>query len=305
MTKPTITYGHGFLDDCNKLTGLTYGDWTETDTGALLSSAVSVDDYFVLTRTAGVAEAFLSYPDEGGANNLNLSPSIYTKIYWRFKTSSSNLKAKIMLIDSGGHGQTVLPETSSTLFTVGSATINFGDADLLDHIRLYANALASATGTVTYDFVLVCKNIFVFPNTQYGTEFTPPARYADIEIPSRITDVTQNLGSPSATFTASCNLDIGRLTTTSGTCTGDDWKRPQGVDAVYQTDFMKGEVFVDISHNSVTEPFQWLDTGKQRFKVTLRTPRFPEHSDSHTLDLEFREYSRSSKSNESYLERFG
>lgn len=290
-------------------TGDTYklSKWAETDTGTLLTEAVTNDDYFVLTRTAGAQEAYISYPTEGTNHtvNLTLSPSVYTKIFWRFKTSSSNLKAKIGLVDSGGHEQIVLPESSSTLFTVGSATIDFDDADLLDHIRLYANALASATGTVTYDFVLVCKNIFVFPNTQYGTEFNPPPRYAMIPIPSRIVDITQNLGSESATFTASCNLDIGKLLTTPSAVVESDWKRPQGQDTKATDENMNGQVFVDISHNSITEPFQWLDMGKQQFKVTLDTLRFPEHSDSHTLDLTFKEYSRSNKSNESYIERFG
>ncbi len=290
MTKPTVTFGHGILDDCNKLTGLTYGDWTETDSGALLSSVVSVDDYFVLTRSAGATEAYLSYPSEAGANNLGLSSSVYTKIFYRYKTSNSSIKAKIVLVFSDATIQTVLAETSNTTFTAGSVTIT--SAKTIDHIRLYAN---SAAGTVTYDFVLICKGNFTFPNTEFGTEFTPPARYADIEIPSRITDVTQNLGSPSATWTASCNLDVANAT--------DDWKRPQGT-VTPKTDYVKGEVFMDIVHNSYQEPFQWLDTGKHQFKVTLRIPSFPELSDSHTLDLTFKEYSRSSKTNESYEERF-
>jgi hypothetical protein len=291
MTKPTITFGHGFLSDCNKLTGLTYGDWTETDLGTLLSSSVTYDDYFVMVRTAGATEAYLSYPDEGGADNLSLSSLVYTTIYWRYQTSNSNIKAKIVLVFSDATTQTVLDETSSLSFITGSATITSGKT--IDHIRLYANA---AAGTIVYDFVLICKNIFTFPNTEFGTEFTPPPRNVDIEIPGRTTDITQNLGSPNAIFTASCNLDISNAT--------DDWKRPQGTLSP-KTDYVKGEVFLDLAHNTVTEPFQWLDTGKEQFKVTLDTLRFPEHSDSHTVDLTFKEYSRSSKSNESYVERFG
>ena len=307
MTTPTITYGHGFCDDCNKLTGLTYGSWTETDTGTLLAESVAHDDYFVLVRSAGAAEAYLSYPDEGGANNLSLSTTVYTRIFWRYQTSNSNVKAKIVLVFTGAEGtQTVLDETSSTSFTTGSATITSGKT--IDHIRLYAN---SAAGTINYDFVLICKNVFAFPNTIHGLEFTPPPRYANIEIPSRVTDITQNLGSRSATVRVGCNLDRGLLDTTIPICAahptelcGDDWKRPQGVLAKYQTDKEKGEVFLDIAHNSYAEPFQWLDTGKYRFKVTLEEPVFREQSNEHTLDLLFREYSRSSKSNESYAERF-
>jgi hypothetical protein len=267
----------------------------------LLSSAVSVDDYFVLTRGAGAPEAYLSYPDEGGADNLSLSPATYTKLFWRYK-SSSGAEAKIVLVDSGGHTQTILAESSSTLFTVGYDTIDFGDADLLDHIRFYAN---TAAGTVTYDFGLVCKDIFTLPNTQHGLDFTPSPRYAQIEIPSRISDITQNLGSKSATVQASCNLDIGKLPTTAAAVVASDWLRPQGTDTKDTNEVMKGQVFVDIAHNSNTEPFQWLDTGEQQFKVTLEEPVFRHQANEHVLDLVFREYSRSSKSNETYVERFG
>jgi hypothetical protein len=280
LTKPTITCGHGFCDDCSKLTGLTYGDWTETDTGNLLTPTVTFDDYFHLTRAAGASEAYLSYPSEAGADNLGLSSTVYTVIYYRYQTSNLDVKAKIVLIFSDATTQTILDETSSTTMKTGFTYITTGKT--IDHIRLYANA---AVGTVVYDFVLICKSIFTFPNTQYGSEFNPPPRYAMIPIPSRVSDVTQNLGSESATWTASCNLDKG------------SWKR--------SGDYVNGEVFMDIAHNSYQEPFQWLDTGKEQFKVTLDTLRFPEHSDSHTLDLTFKEYSRSSKSNESYVERFG
>ena len=299
MTKPTITYGHGFLTDCNNATG-----WVETEDGNVASLTVDHDDWFhiYVTSSGGNKVYYISYPDEAGATNLSLSSTVYTKIFFRYVTGSATvIKAKIVLVFSDATTQTVLAETNTgDHFLTGSTTITSGK--IIDHIRLYANG---ATGNVWYDFALICKDIFTFPNTQYGTEFTPPPRYAMIPIPSRIVDITQNLGSESATFTTSSNLDIGRLSTTPGTCTGDDWKRPQGIDSEYQTDYVKGEVFLDIAHNTVTEPFQWLNTGKQQFKVTLDTLRFPEHSDSHTLDLTFKEYSRSSKSNGSYVERFG
>lgn len=181
--------------------------------------------------------------------------------------------------------QTVLSESSSTTWVIGSATLDADKGDLWG-LSLYAN---QATGQVYYDFILVCKGIFTFPNCGYGLEFTPPARYAMLEPPGRIGDITQNLGSPSATVTIGCDLDIG------------DWKR--------SGDHVDGEVFLDIAHNSRSEPWQWLDTGTEQFKATLDTPVFRRESNGNSvrriLDLTFREYRRSSASHASYVERFG
>jgi len=181
--------------------------------------------------------------------------------------------------------QTILSESSSTTWVTGSATLDTSKGNLL-WLWLYAN---QATGQVYYDFVLVCKGIFTFPNCGYGLEFTPPARYAMLEIPTRVGDITQNLGSPSATVTIGCDLDVG------------DWKR--------SGDHVDGEVFLDIAHNSSSEPWQWLDTGTEQFKATLDTPVFRRESNGNSvrriLDLTFREYRRSSASHETYVERFG
>ena len=291
MTKPSITYGHGWLDDCNKLTGLTYGDWTETDTGGLLSSAVAYDDYFILTRSAGATEAYLSYPDEAGANNLSLSSTTYTKFFYRYLTSGST-KAKIVLVFSDASTQTILAESSASPYTCASVTITTGKT--IDHVRLYAN---TGAGTAQYDFALICKGIFTFPNTLYGKRFIPAPRNAIIEIPSRVGDVIQHLGAKSARFEVSCNLDRGTWTRTGDT--------------------VKGQVFDDIIHNSYTEAFQWLTTGmgttiaehfyQRQFKVVLDgEPVFREEDNKHILDLVFREYRRSSgSSDESYVSRFG
>jgi len=238
------------------------------------------DDYFKLNITSSTGNKTYNIYASAGS----LSPSVYTKLVYRYKTSDTNIKAKIVAQFNDG-SQTVLSESSSTTWVTGSATLDTDKGSLL-WIRLYAN---QATGQVYYDFVLVCKGIFTFPNCGYGLEFTPPARYAMLEIPSRVGDITQNLGSPSATVTIGCNLDVG------------DWKR--------SGDYVDGEVFLDIAHNSSSEPFQWLDTGTEQFKATLDTPVFRREADGNSarriLELTFREYRRSSASNESYVERFG
>jgi len=308
LTKPTVTItnGHGFLSDCNDKTG-----WTEDPAKTLTATSLTVelDDWFKLTGTAS-ATAKKTYWER---NFTDISALTYPSWIVRLKTSeaSTGLGAKVEIVYSTGATEILFGATPvfSTLCTVKTGTIvNAGGALWISKIRFYGVSDAACNAkSVYYDFALLHKGVFTFPNTELGKEWIPPPRNVFIEIPSRVTDVTQNLGGKSAKWRCSCNLDIGRLSTTSGTCTGDDWKRPQGVDSEYQTDTVKGEVFDDLSHNSYHEPFQWLNTGMGRqIKAVLdEEPRFREDGDKHTVDLVFKEYSRSNKSNESYVERFG
>jgi len=305
MTTPTITYGHGFLTDCNSSTG-----WNKTEVGMESTLTVENDDIFVISGICNSPNNEYAYYEK---DITDISSSVYTKFYVRWKTSVASNGAGLLvtLFFTDASQQDIVgtqaTQVFSTSWTITSGTITPNKT--IDKLRIYIgdtpDTISSGTYYVYVDFILLCKNVFTFPNTMHGLEFTPPTRYANIEIPSRVTDVTQNLGSRSATVRVGCNLDRARLDTTSSTCTGDDWKRPQGVDTEYQTDHEKGEVFLDIAHNSYAEPFQWLNTGKYRFKVTLEEPVFREQSNEHTLDLLFREYSRSNKNNESYVERFG
>jgi len=239
------------------------------------------DDYFEIHITSATGNKIYYLT----TSFYGISPSVYTTVYYRYKTqAATDLKAKIVANFQNGN-QTILSETAATTWTVGSATLSTGMGNLTG-FQLYANG---GTGKVYYDFILLCKGVFTFPNCGYGLEFTPPARYAMLEIPTRVGDITQNMGSPSATVTIGCDLDVG------------DWKR--------SGDYVDGEVFLDIAHNSSSEPWQWLDTGTEQFKATLDTPVFRREADGNSarriLELTFREYRRSSASNESYVERFG
>jgi len=161
----SVTYGHGFLDDC---TDDTLSDWTEVEDGNVGAFTSVYDDYFKLdiTSSGGNKVYYLWH-------SVDISPSVYPKFVYRYKTSNTNIKAKIEAVFTGGN-QDILSESSSTTWVTGSATLDT-DKGGLQWIRLYAN---QATGQVYYDFVLVCKGIFTFPNCGYGLEFTPPARYA-------------------------------------------------------------------------------------------------------------------------------
>jgi len=163
----------------------------------------------------------------------------------------------------------------------------------------------NGTYYVDYDFLLLHKGTFTFPNCGEGFDFSPPPRYAIIPIFGRVGDVTQGGGSELAVVHCGCNLDVGSETIDGVTVS--KWMRPQG--ATPKTDYVKAEVFYDIAHNTYREPWQWLDTGTEQFKATMETPVFRKPVSGgktrHVLDLTFREYRAGCGSNEQYYERFG
>lgn len=214
-------------------------------------------------------------------NNLAISTTNYTKIMWRYKCSNDSIKAKIVVGDDAAYSQEVLADSNSTEWTAGSATLTA--AKTLDHVNLYAD---HAVGTVYYDFILFYTDDWDFPaNQPESMTFTPGVEYARIKAPSRIGAITQHMGSDSATVEMVCNLDVG------------DWTR--------EGDYINGEVFHDISHNSKDEPWQWLDTEYEQFKVTMDPPRFVRRGDSHMVYLTFREYRHATASEENSVERYG
>ena len=282
----SITYGHGFLTDCEDTTG-----WTEKSSPTLTDTALTVlhDDWFQLTGTATDANQ-LTYWEY---DVTDISSDVYRKFKIRAKTSTAatGLQAYATLEFTSGN-QVILPLTFSTTWTVVSGTITSGKT--IDKVRLQAHSDAACSGEyVLYDYLLLYKDDFPFPNVAYGLNFTPPVRQAFLSIPGRGGDLTQQLGTSSATVTASCDLDIGTWTIT-----------PQG-----QTFHVPAQVFMDIAHNSGTEPWQWLDTGQEQFKVTVDQPAFRRvitgNTSTHVLDLAFHEYPRSSASNQTCVERFG
>jgi hypothetical protein len=286
LTKPSITFGHGVQVDCNRTSGGAEGTWAEEGAEAANGTfSVLDDDYFDLENTGGAVD----YGTYSGTD-LTLDTDLYKYIKIRYKTSSASIKAKVVAEFTGAEGtQTVLAETSSTTFTVATVALDSGKT--LDHLHLWAN---DAVGHVYYDFVFVYKNLFTFPNTQFGKRFIRAPCNAILEIPSRVGDITQNLGSHSARFECHCNLDRG------------SWKRliADGYDA---NDYVNDQIIDEISHNSFQNSWNWLNTGMGRqFKVVLDEEPVTENlADRHSLDLVFREYRRSSASGETEIERFG
>ena len=260
-----------------------------TEDGQTLASPETLeDDYLHLEATvsAGNKIGYISIPDEAGATNIGESTITYPKIRFRYKTDTS--KAKIVAVFSDATTQTILDQTLSSTMTC--ATVTLTTAKTLDHLRFHCDF---DVGDVWYDFALVYKGDFTFPNGAFGVDGEDSNRdgNAYLAIPSRLTDVTQMLGSGNFEYNISCDLTIGI------------WKRT--------ADAINGQVFYDIRHNSVDEPWQWLDTEREQMKVNLLPFRFTRAASATTLtdrlDLTFREYrlSNADNSQETYISRWG
>jgi len=170
----------------------------------------------------------------------NIATSIYTTALWRYKTSSATIKAKIELIFTAGT-QTILDESDSTTWAHGHTTVTA--AKTLDKIRLYAN---QDTGHVYYDFALICQGIGTFPQW-HVLQPELPNRYADIEIPGRVGDITQYLGMRSPTIRLEGPMD-----------TSTAWGTPDG------------EYLYRLFHEAHTDPWQWFTSDLINCKVTPR-----------------------------------
>lgn len=268
-------------------------------------------DYMDLESSGGGGDK-LGYITTEGFNNdrtaLGIITTLYPELRFRYKTAGT-AKARIVAVFNGYNyandeatniaaelAQLILTDTASTTMTC--ATVTLTAAKTLDHLRLYCN---NDDDHVYYDFALVYDGDFTFPNGAYGVRGTDSDRNDNIllGIPVRLTDIHQNLGSGNFEYNVGCDLKLGFWT-------------KDGL-AVYPTgtDYVQGQVFYDIRHNSKDEPWQWLDTEREQMKVVLQPFTFARSALGDTLtdrlDLQFKEYRLSNAGNslESYITRWG
>ena len=293
-TAPTFAHGIAFTYEGDRVAGGVEGTWTLTQGGgSTCTQTVTSDNNLYLNQTVFGADS-----STVNGTNLSLPTNTYTKLRWRYKTSG-NATAKIILTFNDTTTQTILAESASSTFTVGSASITA--AETLDHITLFC---CDGVGTVTYDYVQVYAGTFVLPNC---VQLDPPAKLKDviIPIPGMSGDLSHALGSELLEVTMECDLDMepwsGDVTDTK-----ISWKRPQTTGT--KTDANKTDVFYEQLHLSgINEAWTWLDIGAptMQFKARL-TEIHPSYSgEQGRVTLVWREYRHGSANSESTSERFG
>jgi len=228
------------LTDCDDAT-----DWGETEDGNTGSTVVDEGDYFKIVITASAGNKVYHWHN---GTDIDIAAATYKKILFRYKTSDTSIKAKILLEFDDATNQTVLAETSSVTWATGSATPTTGKT--IDHVHLYAN---QATGTVWYDFVLICEDVFTFPYVSRdgksgGISLSVKNRYANLKPPKRVGDIHQYLG-----------MDAPQIVLTGDMDTQTGWTAPIGWLLYANT------------HRAYHEPWQWFTSDLVNCKVVVKS----------------------------------
>jgi len=286
-TVPVISYGEGFIYECDRLSGGTEGSWTETEDGSTGTSTIlSGNDYLDLNVSAAVGNK-IYYVSNG--TNLGLPSNTYTRARIRYYTNGPG--AKVELVFSDASTQTLMALINSATFDVEDVAVTAGK--IIDHIRLYANG---ATGHVYYDFIEIYKGNYTFPNC---IDLKPPhLTLADANLMpfGSVGSRTQNGGALDAEIRFTCDLDMEPTALT--------WKRPQVITS--KTDYNNKDILEELHQsNATTELWHWLNYGEGQIKTRLVDVSPDYSSDGHRVVLTFREYCHGSKAGETYVQRFG
>jgi len=296
LTKPTISYGHGFLDDC---TAATLASWAETEAGVVATMTVSNDDYFVIAGTCdNVADEYVYYERD----ITNISTTIHPKLLVRWKTSAAanGLEAKInVTYDDASATQTTLGFSTSWTTTV----ITLPTGKTVDKIRLIADdnpdTVAAGTFYVYFDFVLICQGIFPWPSFG-GVELEGFNNLQHLKIPGKVGNATQYLGGDDSTIRVYGDIDSTGTNAAGVPLVGEGW---HGKWTTHD-----GEAFYQILHYAFGDPWEWFTSDVVSLKVTLDRMRISQAKTDENLlsyELDMHEYRLGSANVETSLERFG
>ena len=304
-----LTSKHGCLDDGDSasgwnpsVVGLAGGDYSiEVDNATYLKVMCKPD--------ADPDNEYVVYQKQIATN---FSSTTYPNYLVRWKTSDTTTGVgailKVMYDDDATTETLVGPSPQfSDTWTVSSGTLDSGNT--IKHLQIIADDSPDTTSDgvehyVYVDYFFFYGNEFSFPHLDADNIEMPfPLRQPILGIPSKGGDITQNLG------TENNVIRIRGLDLTKG-----DWLRDSN-------DKLDGELFLDMVHNSASEPWQWLKTGPlnptttpdrsdstMNFKVTVH-PVFRlsmiDGAPKLVVDLELREYTQGDKNQESHRERWG
>lgn len=294
MTKPTITYGHGFLDDCTDTAG-----WTEHEVGLAASISIENGDYLKITGTCdNVADEYAYYVK----NITDISSTIHPKLLVRWKTSAAanGLQARIdVTYDDSSSTETILG------FSVGWKTtvISLDTDKTISEISVYAddnpNTIAAGTFYVYYDFILICQGIFTWPFTS-GVRLEGFNNLQHLKIPGKVGNVTQYLGGDDSALRVWGDID------STGVDAAGVPQVNQGWHGRWTT--KDGEAFYQILQNSFGDPWEWFTSDVASLKVTVDHFGIEQSDTAKNLllyELDLHEYRLGSANVETHLERFG
>jgi hypothetical protein len=295
LTKPTITYVHGWLDDCSDATG-----WVQHDVvlGAVLT--VVNGDYFRLTGTPDSFGGEWTYYEK---DITNIPTDTYHNLLvrWRTSVAAAGLQAKISVVyDDATSTDTTLG--FSTNFTTTVIALPTGKT--IDKIQLYADdnpdTVMAGTFWVEFDFVLICQGIFTWPFVSGGVELEGFNNLQYLKIPGKVGNATQYLGGEDSTIHVYGDID------TTGVDAAGVPQVNQGWHGRWTT--KDGETFYTILHYGFYEPWEWFTSDVCNMKVTVDRMVIRQAKSNENLlsyDLYLREYRLGSANVETNLERFG
>jgi len=293
MTKPTITYGHTFLDDCSDVTG-----WVETHNDLAAGLATWNGDYFRISGTCDNVANECAYWIK---NITNFSTDIAAKLLvrWRTSAAANGLQAKINVIYTAGETNTVLGFSTAWKVTV----IDLPTGKTVDKIQLEADdnpdSLATGSFYVEFDFVLICQGIFTWPFAG-GVRLDGYNNLQRLKIPSKVGNATQYLGADDSALRVWGDIDSTGVNAAGVPVIGKGW---HGKWTTHD-----GEAFYQILHNMNTEPFNWFTSDVASLKVTVDHFGIEQSDTAKNLlvyELDLHEYRLGSAGSETNLERFG
>jgi len=302
LTKPTITYGHGWLHDCETVAG-----WTLIHVGITTPSATSDGDVLTLSgkpNTGGNDYLYVWKDVSASAINTTIYPQCVVR--WKTSVDANGLEAKFVVAytAASGGGATTTVLGFSTSWTTRTITLTPGR--VIEYIQFHANDNPDTlTGGVTsysvyFDFALMCQGVFTWPFVSGGVELEGFNNLQHLKIPGKVGNATQYLGGDDSTIRVYGDIDSTGTNAAGVPLVDEGWHgRWTAHDA---------EAFYQILHYAFGDPWQWFTSDVANLKVTLDRMRISQAKTDENLlsyELNLHEYRLGSANVETHLERFG